>query len=92
MRRLFWLAMGVTIGILIVRKLSRAAERMTPKGLAGSLTDALNNLADAIGGFAADVREAMHERETELRAGTGFDGTLGRTGENPPDAQGQSTP
>ena len=25
MRRLFWLAMGVTIGALVVRKLSRAA-------------------------------------------------------------------
>ena len=25
MRRLFWLAMGVTIGVLVVRRLSRAA-------------------------------------------------------------------
>ena len=30
MRRLFWLAMGITIGALVVRKLSRAAEKMTP--------------------------------------------------------------
>ena len=30
MRRLFWLAMGITIGALLVRKLSRAAERLTP--------------------------------------------------------------
>jgi hypothetical protein len=92
MRRLFWLAMGVTVGVLAVRKLSRAAERVTPKGLAQSLTEALNNLAGAIGNFAADVRDAMQQREAELRAGTGFDGTLGRAEENPPTAQGQSQP
>jgi hypothetical protein len=92
MRRLFWLAMGVTVGVLVVRKLSRAAERVTPKGLAQSLTEALNNLADAIGTFAADVRGAMQEREAELRSGTGFDGTLGRSPEIPPPAQGQSGP
>ncbi len=28
-RRLFWLAMGVTIGALVVRKLSRLADRLT---------------------------------------------------------------
>jgi hypothetical protein len=33
----------------------------------------------------------MHEREAELRAGTGFDGTLGRAEENRPGTQGQST-
>ena len=35
MRRLFWLAMGVTIGALVVRRLSRAAEKLTPQGIAG---------------------------------------------------------
>ena len=35
MRRLFWLAMGITIGALVVRKLSRAAEKMTPAGIGG---------------------------------------------------------
>jgi hypothetical protein len=91
MRRLFWLAMGVTVGVLVVRKLSRAAERMTPKGLAQSVIEALDNLAAAIGDFAGEVRTAMHEREAELRAGTGFDGTLGRAEENRPGTQGQST-
>lgn len=77
MRRLFWLAMGVTIGALIVRKLSKAAEKLTPSGLAQGITGALRELADAIGDFAADVREAMSERETELRQATGLDGTTG---------------
>ena len=92
MRRLFWLAMGVTIGVLVVRKISRAAEKVTPKGIAQGLTEALNNLADAIGTFAADVRDAMVEREAELRAGTGFDGTVGRAEENRRSIQGQSAP
>jgi len=35
-RRLFWLSMGVTIGTLVVRKLSRIAERMRPSGIAAS--------------------------------------------------------
>ncbi|MBB3081943.1 hypothetical protein [Geodermatophilus sabuli] len=76
MRRLFWLAMGVTIGALVVRKLSRAAEKMTPQGIAGALVEGLRELADAIGEFGADVRAAAAEREQELRAGTGLDAPL----------------
>ena len=41
MRRLFWLVMGITIGVLVVRKLSNAAARMTPGGLAESLAQTL---------------------------------------------------
>ncbi|MGY1689700.1 hypothetical protein [Geodermatophilus sp. SYSU D01105] len=76
MRRLFWLAMGVTIGALLVRKLSRAAEKMTPQGIAGALVEGLRDLADAIGEFGADVRAAAAAREQELRAGTGLDAPL----------------
>ncbi|SDO55797.1 hypothetical protein [Geodermatophilus sp. DSM 45219] len=76
MRRLFWLAMGVTIGVLVVRKLSAAAEKITPAGIGGSIAEGLRDLADAIGDFGADVRAAMAEREDELRAGTGLDAPL----------------
>jgi hypothetical protein len=72
MRRLFWLAMGVTIGALLVRKLSRAAEKLTPGGMANSVSAALAELADSIRDFAADVRAAMSEREAELREATGL--------------------
>ena len=78
MRRLFWLAMGVTIGALIVRKLSRAAERLTPSGMAESIGRGLAELADALRDFGADVREAMQEREAEIRQATGMDGQLGK--------------
>ena len=81
MRRLFWLAMGITIGALVVRKVSRAAERMTPAGIGGSIAEGLRDLADAIGDFGADVRAAMAEREVELRAGTGLDAPLPEAGQ-----------
>jgi chromosome condensin MukBEF MukE localization factor len=76
MRRLFWLAMGVTIGALVVRKLSRAADRLTPGGIAASIAESLRDLADAIGDFGADVRAAAAAREAELRDGTGLDAPL----------------
>ena len=75
MRRLFWLAMGVTIGVLVMRKLSKAAELLTPRSMAGGLASSLSDLAGALRDFGADVREAMSEREDELRAGTGLDGS-----------------
>jgi hypothetical protein len=77
MKRMFWLAMGITIGALIVRKLSAAAQRLTPGGLADSLTAALRDLAESLRDFSHDVRAAMNEREAELRSGTGLDGELG---------------
>jgi hypothetical protein len=76
MRRLFWLAMGITIGALVVRKLSQAADRLTPQSMAANLADGLRELAVAIGDFGAEVRAGMAEREEELRAGTGLDAPL----------------
>jgi hypothetical protein len=77
MRRLFWLALGVTLGVLIVRKLTAAAERLTPAGVSRSFGEGLSNLAESIGDFSADVRAAMRERESELREASGFDGQAG---------------
>jgi len=81
MRRLFWLALGVTVGVLVMRKLSKVAEKLTPRGMAGSFAESLTDLADALRDFGADVREAMQERETELRAAVETDGTLGKVSE-----------
>ena len=77
MRRLFWLAMGITIGALLVRKLTQLAQKLTPRGMATGLGAGLVELADAIRDFAADVRAAMREREAELRAATGLDDSTG---------------
>jgi hypothetical protein len=76
MRRLFWLSMGATMGALVVRKVSAAAERLTPASALGSLADGLRDLAGAVGDFGADVRVAAAEREAELRAAAGLDAPL----------------
>lgn len=84
MRRLFWLALGATAGVLIVRKLSRAAERLTPQGVAQSFAAGLNELAAALRDFATDVREAMAGQEAALRAAAGLDsGTVPDSGIGP---------
>ena len=67
MRRLFWLSMGVTIGVMVVRKLERMVERLMPKSVALSLTQRLHRFADDLASFATDVRAAAAEREQELR-------------------------
>jgi hypothetical protein len=70
MRRLFWMALGATGGVLLVRRVSRAAQAYTPAGVASGLGDGLRDLAAA-------VREGMGEREAELRTALGMDtGTL----------------
>ena len=73
MRRLFWLAMGVTIGVLVMRKLSKMAAKLTPSGMAQGLAAGLGELAAALRDFGADVRDAMSEREAQLRAASGID-------------------
>lgn len=77
MRRLFWLALGVTVGVLAMRKLSKAAQKLTPSGIAGSIGSALGELSEAVRDFAVDVRAGMAEHEAALRAGSGIDGALG---------------
>ncbi len=78
MRRLFWLAMGVTIGALVVHKMSKLAEKMTPSGLSKSIASSLADLAESLRYFGTDVRQAMAEREAELRENTALDGRVGK--------------
>lgn len=73
MKRMFWLALGVTVGALVVRKLSSAAESLTPRGLAGSLQGLSESLRDLVD----EIREGASARETELLEGAGIDGKLG---------------
>ncbi len=71
---MFYIALGATVGILVVRKASQAANRFTPASLQGSMTGALGGLGDAIRDFGANVREGMAERENLLRTELGLDG------------------
>ncbi|HUR52030.1 MAG TPA: DUF6167 family protein [Mycobacteriales bacterium] len=72
-RRLFYIALGATVGVLVVRKASRAAQRFTPAGVSQGVTGALGGLGDAIRDFGAEVRLGMAEREQELRQDLGLD-------------------
>jgi hypothetical protein len=72
-KRIFWLALGVTVGALVVRKLSSAAEQLSPRGLSQSL----RGLADAVADFVEDVRHSTSIREAELVEGASIDGKLG---------------
>jgi len=79
-RRLFWLILGAVIGIWSFRKFSATADRFKPRNVAGSVGTGLTDLAYALRDFAADVREAMNEREADLRQATGLDGGTGLDG------------
>ncbi len=67
MRRLFWVALGATAGVLVVRRLTRTAEAYTPAGLAA----AVSGLGEAVRDFTDRVGAAMAEREDELRVALG---------------------
>ena len=84
MRRIFWMALGATVGIVVVRRVSRAAQAYTPEGIGRSLTEAVDALRD----LADDVRIAMAQREQELRVALGVEpGTMDAGG-----APGQGAP
>lgn len=66
-RRIFYVALGATVGVLVVRRLTHAVESLQPQHVAGSLVQSVQE-------FLADVRVAMAEREDELRDALGLDG------------------
>lgn len=69
MRRIFWIALGATAGVLVVRKVTRTAQAYTPEGVAQGLA----GLGDGLREMAQVVREAMAERDAELRLALGVD-------------------
>ena len=66
MRRLFYITLGVTVGVIAVRRITKLAESLSPDSMAASA-------ASAISSFVDDVREGMAEREAELRAALEYD-------------------
>lgn len=66
MRRLLWLGVGLAVGALVVRTLSRKAEAFTPAGIAASVSETAGGLVETVRSFLDDVREGMAEREREI--------------------------
>jgi hypothetical protein len=67
MKRLFWLGVGIAVGALVVRQLSRTAHAYSPSGLAESARNSAAGLWESVQDFVADIREGMAEREEEIQ-------------------------
>ena len=71
-KRLFWLTVGLSIGFgtsyWTVRYVRRTIERYTPERLADEATRVARAIAIDLKAAAAEGREAMRQREAELRA------------------------
>jgi hypothetical protein len=68
MKRLFWLGVGLAVGALVVRAVTRKAQSFTPQGIAGSVQESASGLLESVRTFVDDVREGMAEREAEIHA------------------------
>ena len=55
MKRVFWIALGATAGVLVVRKLTKTAHTYTPAGLA----EIVQELGASIRYFVDEVRDGM---------------------------------
>ncbi len=71
-RRLFWLLIGMGFGFgasfWMMRFVKETVARYSPERVSADLTDALKGLGADLRVAVADGREAMREREAELRA------------------------
>jgi hypothetical protein len=63
-----WLGIGLAVGAIAVRAISKKARAFTPSGIAGSARKTAGGLADEVRSFVDDVREGMHEREAQIHA------------------------
>jgi hypothetical protein len=67
MKRLLWLGVGLAVGALVVRKLTRKANEFTPSGIATSLSQSAGGLVESMRSFVDDVRDGMTERESQIQ-------------------------
>jgi hypothetical protein len=68
MRRLLWLGVGLAVGALVVRAVTKKAQAFTPSGIAGSMQQSAVGVLDSVRSFVDDVRDGMAEREAEIHA------------------------
>jgi hypothetical protein len=71
-RRLFWLIMGASFGFGVsfwmTRFVRETVQRYSPEQVSADLAGALRGLGSDLRAAVAEGREAMHERETEIRS------------------------
>ena len=70
-KRLFWLLVGAGFGFgvsfWLMRFVRSTIERYTPERVSGDLASAIRSFGSDIRAAAAEGREAMREREAQLR-------------------------
>jgi hypothetical protein len=73
-RRIFWAALGLGAGVagavLTMRAARRQAQRIAPANLAREARGGLMDLAKLVSESMAEGRDAMREKEEELRSGS----------------------
>ncbi|MDN5754623.1 MAG: hypothetical protein L0J68_10990 [Micrococcaceae bacterium] len=69
MKKLFWVGIGVGVGVLAARKVATVKQGLGREGLNRSV----GRLADAMTTSAEAFRDGMHGREAELRTALGLD-------------------
>ena len=71
-RRLFWLMIGVGFGFgasfWMMRFVRETVQRYSPERVSSDLAGAMKGLGADLRAAVADGREAMREREAEIRA------------------------
>ncbi|MFP5327238.1 MAG: hypothetical protein ACLGHT_07135 [Acidimicrobiia bacterium] len=71
-KRLFWLTIGLGIGLgtsfWVMRFVRSTLERYTPERVSADLADAIRSFGKDLRAAVAEGAEAMREREAELRA------------------------
>jgi hypothetical protein len=68
MKRVLWLGIGLAVGALVVRAVTKKARAFTPGGIAAGVRDSAGGLAGSLRSFVDDVRDGMHEREEQINA------------------------
>lgn len=68
MKRVLWLGIGLAVGALVFRAVTKKARAYSPSGLVESARDSAGGLVESVRSFIDDVRDGMAEREDEIHA------------------------
>lgn len=75
MKRIYYFSAGIALGAVATRRTRRAKEaaraalaaKLTPSAIAADVADAIAELGNAVGAFAADVRQGAANRRAAYR-------------------------
>ena len=75
MKRIYYFGAGIALGVAATRRTRRAKEaarealkaKVTPSAIAANVADAIAELGNAVGAFAADVRQGAINRRASYR-------------------------